>query len=128
MLSFRRQSYVILGLLISMSAHISAAEPQFRLEKFFAGRTRSAGIFDNTVGKSHQRFTSECHGKTRGRTLWLDQRFRYDDGRKQDRHWQIRRIDDRHYIGRASDVVGEAQGEVTGETLRFRLHRSLETG
>ena len=49
----------------------------------------------------------------------LDQHFRYKDGHTQDRHWQIRRIDDRHYLGRANDVVGAARGEVIGATFRF---------
>ncbi len=98
---------------------VSAAERQFHPEKFFSGHTRSTGIFRNTIGKPEQRFTTDCRGRTRGNTLYLDQRFRYDDGRTQERHWQIRKVDATHYIGRANDVVGDALGEVTGSSFRF---------
>ncbi len=98
---------------------VSAAERQFRPEKFFSGHTRSTGVFRNTIGKPEQRFTTDCRGETRGITLYLDQLFRYDDGHTQERHWQIRKVDATHYIGRANDVVGDARGEVTGSSFHF---------
>ena len=111
-------SLALSTIFITCSAQATPATP-FAIEKFFAGHTRSSGVFNNTVGKPQQHFTTDCHGKMHGRTLWLDQHFRYEDGHTQDRHWQIRRIDDRHYLGRANDVVGAARGEVIGATFRF---------
>ncbi len=106
----------------------SAAGTQFRPERFFAGHTRSSGVFRNSIGKPEQRFTTECRGRVRGDTLWLDQVFRYDDGRTQERHWQIRRVGADRYIGRANDVVGEARGQVTGSTFDFSYTVELKQG
>jgi len=114
--------------LVAVTTTVSAAEPQFRPEKFFDGHTRSTGIFRNMVGKPEQRFTTDCRGRTRGRTLYLDQRFRYEDGRTQERRWQIRQVDATHYIGRANDVVGEARGKVTGSSFRLVYTVALKPG
>ncbi len=123
---FARRFLAVFITLMACSAHAAPATP-LRIEKFFAGHTRSSGVFDNTFGKP-QHFTTNCHGRMHGHTLWLDQRFQYDDGHTQDRHWQIRRIDDRHYLGRANDVVGEAHGEVAGSRFRFSYIVALKAG
>jgi hypothetical protein len=119
---------LLAALLISSAPDAPAAETQFRPEQFFAGRTRSSGVFVNTFGKPRQRFTTECRGRRRGDTLWLDQTFRYDDGRTQKRRWQIRRLDAVHYVGRANDVVGEARGKVDGATFQFAYTVALKPG
>ena len=125
----RSKLCVLLGaLLISSVPDAPAAEAQFRPEQFFAGRTRSSGVFANTFGKPHERFTTECRGQRRGDTLWLDQIFRYDDGRSQERRWQIRRVDAVRYVGRANDVVGQASGKVDGATFQFAYVVALKPG
>jgi hypothetical protein len=128
MFSLLKLSVLLAALLIISALDTAAAEMQFRPEKFFAGRTRSSGVFANTVGKPRQRFTTESRGRRRGDTLWLDQIFRYDDGRTQRRRWQIRRIDAVHYVGRANDVVGEARGKVDGATFQFDYTVALKPG
>lgn len=106
------------------SAH--AKEPEFRLEKFFAGHTRSSGVFYNTIGPREERFTTDCHGRLRGGVLFLDQLFRYADGHTQRRRWEIRRVGGHRYVGRANDVVGEARGAVSGARFRFRYVVALK--
>ena len=39
--------------------------------------------------------------------------------------WTITRFDEAHYVGRADDVVGEAQGEAAGNALRWRYVLAL---
>ena len=119
---------LLLGASLALATTMSAAETQFHPEKFFAGHTRSTGVFRNAVGKPEERFATDCHGKLHGNVLQLDQRFRYDDGRTQERHWQIRRVDATHYLGRANDVVGEARGEVTGSSFHFIYTVALDPG
>ncbi len=119
---------LLAALLITSALDAAAGETRFQPERFFAGRTRSSGVFANTVGKPRQRFTTECRGRRRGDTLWLDQIFRYDDGRTQQRRWQIRRIDVVRYVGRANDVVGEARGKVDGATFQFAYVVALKPG
>lgn len=113
---------------IATAVSVCARETQFEPEKFFAGRTRSSGVFRNNIGKPQQHFTTECRGRVLGSTLRLDQSFRYDDGRRQERHWEIRRLDANHYRGRANDVVGEARGEVAGSIFHFKYIVALKPG
>ncbi len=119
---------LLAALLVSSTPDAAGAETSFRPEQFFSGRTRSSGVFANTVGRPRQRFTTECRGRRRGDTLWLDQIFRYDDGRIQQRRWQIRRIGAVRYVGRANDVVGEARGKVDGATFQFAYTVALKPG
>ena len=105
--------------LLAVTTTALAGEIHFRPEKFFAGHTRSSGVFRNTIGESEQHFTTDCRGRLHRSTLYLDQRFHYDDGHTQERHWQIRKVDAVHYIGSANDVVGEARGEVSGSRFHF---------
>lgn len=107
------------SVLVVASSYASAADKQFQPERFFAGHTRSKGVFENTVGKARQQFTTDCHGIVRGDILALAQQFRYGDGHTQQRHWQIRRLDSTHYEGRAEDVVGVARGAVVGNAFHF---------
>ncbi|MGI8481434.1 MAG: DUF3833 family protein [Chthoniobacterales bacterium] len=118
----------LLATLLVITTTVSARELQFQPEKYFAGRTRSTGVFRNTIGKPEERFSTNCRGRMRGSTLYLDQRFRYDDGRTQERHWQIRRVDATHYLGRANDVVGAARGAVTGSSFHFVYTVALNRG
>ncbi|MFN2476423.1 MAG: DUF3833 family protein [Chthoniobacterales bacterium] len=127
-LSIRSTITIAVVALLICASDASALDTQFRPEKFFAGRTVSSGVFHNTVGKPEQRFTTECRGRMRGRILWLDQVFRYDDGHTQQRHWQIRRVSANQYVGRAIDVVGEARGEVAGPTFHFNYAVALNPG
>lgn len=113
---------------VAFSSAYASAEPLLRLENFFVGHTRSSGSFQNTVGKPQERFTTDCYGRMRGRTLLLDQRFRYDDGRTQERHWQIRPTDATHYVGRANDIVGEARGEAFGSSVHLRYTVAIKPG
>jgi hypothetical protein len=51
--------------------------------------------------------------------------FTYSDGTTQRRVWTITRTGEGRYIGTAADVVGEAQGEASGNALRWRYVMAL---
>jgi len=55
----------------------------------------------------------------------LDENFSWSDGTTSRRVWTITRVDATHYVGRADDVVGEAQGEAAGNALRWRYVLAL---
>ena len=55
----------------------------------------------------------------------LDENFSWSDGTTSRRVWTITRRDARNYVGRADDVVGEAQGEAAGNALRWRYVLAL---
>jgi Protein of unknown function (DUF3833) len=54
----------------------------------------------------------------------LDEDFTYSDGKKEKRIWTIRKSGER-YVGTAADVVGEAQGEASGNALNWKYVLAL---
>lgn len=126
-----RQRYfsaIACSVLLFAGSRASAADQQFQPEQFFAGHTRSNGVFENSVGKRRQQFTTDCRGTVDANVLSLAQKFRYEDGHAQQRHWQIRRLDRTHYEGRAEDVVGIARGEVAGNAFHFTYVVAIKPG
>ena len=55
----------------------------------------------------------------------LDEDFTYSDGTKQRRIWRLTDAGGGRWIGRADDVVGEAQGVQQGNTLRWAYTLAL---
>ncbi|WOX04171.1 DUF3833 domain-containing protein [Microbulbifer pacificus] len=94
--------------------------PLFTPEQFFNGPLRAHGIVKNRAGKVTRRFTATLNGTwSSGRGL-LAEKFEFDDGEIQYRNWQLEfrqaSGNERHYIGRAEDVVGEAHLAVSGNS------------
>jgi hypothetical protein len=106
----------------------AGCEPRFEPEKFFAGETRSWGVFENRAGNPSQRFTTSASGHREGESLVLHQTFTYENGRKQDRTWRIRRLDAHHYQATANDVVGIAKGEAYGNVFYLEYTVALKPG
>jgi hypothetical protein len=102
--------------------------PRFEPDRFFEGRTRSWGVFEDRSGNPTSRFTSEAVGRRDGDTLLLTQDFAFDDGRTQRREWRLRRLDGHRYEGTANDVVGVAVGEAYGNAFRWSYTLALEPG
>jgi hypothetical protein len=67
----------------------------------------------------------QIESKWQGNQGTLDERFKYDDGTTQQRIWRLTRHADGRYTGRADDVVGEAQGQVSGNTLNWAYTMQL---
>ncbi len=103
-------------------------EKTFRLEDFFAGRTRCWGIFEDRFGKVRRSFVIDLDGVWSGRELTLTEDFRYDDGERGRRVWTITPDGPDGYVGRATDVVGEARGTVVGNTFTWRYTMILPVG
>jgi hypothetical protein len=49
----------------------------------------------------------------------LDEQFIYSDGTRERRVWTLKRTAEGRYVGTAADVVGQAQGEESGNAFRF---------
>ena len=47
----------------------------------------------------------------------MDEDFIFDDGEKQKRIWKITKQPDGRYIGTAGDVVGDAVGQIAGNSM-----------
>ena len=122
--------YVLFALLAGAAALAGCAGPQvsdyaqqrpkLELDRYFInGRVYAQGIFQKRGGEVVRRFTvvMDCHWE--GNQGVLDESFTYSDGTTQRRVWRLTKHADGRYTGRADDVVGEAQGQESGNALRW---------
>jgi len=100
-------------------AHFAGAEPRFDPLQYFDGPTRSWGVMESRGGNPKSRFQTVMQGRREGEVLVITQDFTFEDGRKQQRIWRIRRIDEHRYEATAPDVVGVAPGEAYGNTFHW---------
>lgn len=95
------------------------AEPKLDLATYFNGPVVAHGMFQDRSGQVIRRFVVQIDSRWQGNEGVLDERFTYDDGTTQQRIWRLTKHADGRYTGRADDVVGEAQGQVAGNTLNW---------
>lgn len=94
-------------------------QPTLELDRYFNGRIRAHGMFQNRGGEVVRRFTvvMDCHWQDNQGVL--DEAFTYSDGTTERRVWHLTKHADGRYTGRADDVVGEAQGQTAGNAFRW---------
>jgi hypothetical protein len=95
------------------------AQPALDLARYFNGPVEAHGMFQDRSGQVIKRFVVQIDGSWQGHQGVLDERFVYDDGSTQRRVWHLTRHPDGRYTGTADDVVGEAKGQVAGNTLNW---------
>ncbi len=109
--------------------HYRAEQPALDLTQYFNGTIDGWGMFQDRSGKVIKRFHVLIDARWEQRDGFavgtLDERFSWSDGTTSRRVWSIRKLDAAHYVGRADDVVGEAQGEASGNALRWRYVLAL---
>lgn len=98
----------------------SQEKPTLELREFFEGRVEAWGIFQKRSGEVAKRFHVVINGHSEGDKLILDESFTYSDGTKQKRVWTLTPDGPGQWRGTAGDVVGEARGEIAGNTLRWK--------
>jgi hypothetical protein len=101
-------------------------EPRLRLEEFFAGKSRAWGTFEDRFGNLRRQFTVDIVGTWDGRTLTLEEDFVFADGETDRRVWEITKVDEHTYEGRAADVHGVAMGKVYGNALTWTYDVDLK--
>lgn len=103
-------------------------EPSFILEDYFAGRTHAWGMFVDRFGNVQRQFSVDIRGEFGNGQLVLTEDFAFDDGERSQRIWRITPFGEGRYSGTADDVVGTAEGEVTGNRLRWSYDLNLPIG
>jgi len=103
-------------------------EPRLVVEKYFVGRTRAWGLFEDRFGDVRRQFVVDIEGRWDGRELVLDEHFIYADGERDRRIWRIVKKDEHTYEGRADDVVGTASGIAYGNALNWQYDMDLKVG
>lgn len=109
LLSFRFQSpkdYAVTG-------------PQFVLTKHLSGEILSEGVIFGPSGKMATSFTARMVGEWNGGTGTLSEEFTYSSGATQSRKWYLTLGPGNTFIATADDLEGEAQGTVSGSTMRL---------
>ena len=109
-------------------ATYKAERPELRLEEYFNGTLDAWGMFQKRDGTVVKRFKVVIDASWTGNRGVLDERFTYSDGTTQRRVWNITRTAEGQYQGRADDVVGIANGEVSGNALRWIYTLELPVG
>lgn len=100
-------------------AHFASSEPRFEPDRYFEGDVRSWGVTENHRGNPRSRFRTEMSGRRDGDVLVITQDFTFEDGKKQQRIWRIRRLDEHRYEATSPDVIGVAPGEAYGNTFHW---------
>ena len=125
---------VLTGLLLSACAgqkisQYANEKPVLDLSEYFSGTIDAYGIFTDRSGEVVKRFTvliqanwSVVDGKKTG---VLDESFEYSDGSKQKRIWRLTEVSPGKYLGRADDVIGDAQGSAAGNALNWSYTLAL---
>jgi hypothetical protein len=72
-----------------------------------------------------KRFRVIIDASWKGEIGTLDEHFTYSDGTTQRRVWTVTKLSDGRYRGTADDVVGEAEGQASGNALRWRYVMAL---
>lgn len=111
-------------------AHYAATGPAFDLRRHLAGPIQCEGMIHGPTGRVTSRFTARMQGDFDGAAGTLSESFRFAGGGRQDRRWQLRLGNDGRFTATADDVIGEAQGELSGATLRmtYRLRLPEDAG
>ena len=103
----------------------ASEKPLLDLAQYFNGKIDAYGIFQDRSGQIVKRFTVVMDCSWKGNEGVLDEAFTYSDGTTQRRIWRLTKHADGRFIGRADDVVGEAQGVQSGNALRWNYTLAL---
>ena len=104
----------------------ASEQPRLELSDYFNGDLQAWGMFQNRSGAVVKRFDVALTGTWDGDVGVLDERFTYSDGSTERRVWTLKKQADGSWRGTADDVVGEAVGQVAGNTLRWRYKLRLK--
>ena len=102
------------------AADYAQETPVLDLSRYFNGRLQAHGMFQDRFGKVVKRFTVAVDGKWTGNQGVLDEQFRYADGSTESRIWHLTQHPDGRVTGTAADVVGEAVGQMAGNSFHWQ--------
>jgi hypothetical protein len=100
-------------------------QPRLDVQQYFNGRLDAHGMFQDRSGAVIKRFVVVMNCTWQGDTGTLDEDFVYSDGTKQKRVWTLKKSGEGRFTATAADVVGTAQGVVSGNALRWNYVLAL---
>lgn len=99
--------------------------PVLELRDYFNGTLDAYGVFTDRGGKVVKRFAVVMKCTWEGNAGVLDETFTYSDGTTQRRVWRLTRHANGRYTGQADDVVGNAEGQQSGNAFNWTYTLSL---
>lgn len=106
-------------------ARYAGTGPAFDLRQHLSGEMISEGMIFGPNGAVTSRFVAGMHGDWSDETATLSESFRYDSGTTQERAWQITLHENGRFTATADDIIGVAQGQVSGATARLTYRLRL---
>jgi len=95
-------------------------KPALDMKSYFNGTLEGYGMFQDRSGQVKRRFVVLLKASWVGDTGTLDEEFIWSDGKKERRVWTLNKISANRYEGRADDVIGKAEGVVSGNALHWK--------
>ena len=94
--------------------------PTLDMHEFFSGQIDGWGMFQGRNGEVKKRFYVDIDATHEGDdVIVLNEKFSWADGTKSQRIWRLTEQTDGSWKGVAGDVIGEATGQVVGNTLHW---------
>lgn len=128
----RRRRSALLGLTLLIGGcgglrleDYAEATPRFDPRVFFDGQVHAWGIVQDWRGRVVRRFDVDIAGRREGEGVVLVEDFVYSDGERDERTWRIEPDGAGRFTGRADDIIGTAQGETSGNAMRWRYEMDL---
>lgn len=101
--------------------------PKLDMHEFFSGTIKGWGMFQSRSDEVKRRFVVTIKAKHIDKdTIILDEQFSWADGERSERIWQLKKIDTHHWSGTAGDVIGKAEGKISGNALHWRYNLALK--
>lgn len=94
--------------------------PPFVLQEHLSGQILSEGLIYGPMGRVTNSFVAEMRGEWDGNKGTLSEVFTYSNGQQQERKWFIVVGPDNTFTATADDIVGEAQGVISGSTAMLK--------
>lgn len=116
----------LLGVLIMLNncggntlGYYQDTAPKADIKAYFNGPIKAWGIVQDWRGRVVNRFDVEMVGSWQGDTGTLTEHFTYYNGKKQDRVWTIKKLEDGSYEGTAGDIIDTAKGNTNGSAVQW---------
>ena len=99
--------------------------PTLDIKTYFTGKSIAWGMVQDYSNKVTRRFCVELDGQWQGNEGVLKEVFYFSDGEVSYRNWQLTKLKQGKYEGRAEDVVGVAKGQQVGLAFQWQYNLNV---